>query len=71
MSVYISAARSAPRSDPANNQDFLPSARPRRARRDCGGAADQGLVKAKKEVYIRDDFSVLLALSKRGSKAHV
>jgi len=32
MSVYISAARSAPRSDPANNHDFLPSARPRRAR---------------------------------------
>jgi hypothetical protein len=31
-SVYMTAARSAPRSDPANSHDFLPSARPRSAR---------------------------------------
>ena len=32
MSVYMRAVRSAPRSDPANNHDFLPRAKPRRAR---------------------------------------
>jgi hypothetical protein len=32
MSVYMRAARSAPRSDPANSHDFLPRAKPRRAR---------------------------------------
>ena len=32
MSVYMRAARSAPRSDPANSHDFLPRAKPRSAR---------------------------------------
>ena len=32
MSVYMTAARSAPRSDPANSHGFLPRAKPRRAR---------------------------------------
>ncbi len=32
MSVCLTAARSAPRSDPANSHDFLPSDRPRSAR---------------------------------------
>jgi hypothetical protein len=36
MSVYIKAARSAPRSEPANSHDFLPRAsRAARARRRC------------------------------------
>ena len=32
ISVYMAAARSPPRSDPANSQAFLPSAKPRSAR---------------------------------------
>ena len=32
MSVFMTAALSAPRSEPANNHAFLPRARPRRAR---------------------------------------
>ena len=32
ISLYIAAARSPPRSEPANNHDFLPRAMPRRAR---------------------------------------
>src|SRR6478736_8170642 len=32
MRLYIAAARSPPRSDPQNSQDFLPRAMPRRAR---------------------------------------
>src|ERR1700734_1668561 len=49
MSVYMTAARSAPRSDPANSHDFLPRAKPRRAPGRIVREADPPIVKQASE----------------------